>query len=89
MFRISHYLRDLATAERSGSYPALPARRGAVLPGPVVIWNLIRRCNLTCKHCYALSADHEYSGDAQRETDWNMVIMRNEHFTADKNQNRG
>jgi DNA-binding Lrp family transcriptional regulator len=22
-------------------------------PGPVVIWNLIRRCNLTCKHCYA------------------------------------
>ncbi|MBP7523054.1 MAG: heme d1 biosynthesis radical SAM protein NirJ [Leptothrix sp. (in: Bacteria)] len=63
MFRISQYLRDLATAERSGSYPALPARRGAGLPGPVVIWNLIRRCNLTCKHCYALSADHEYSGE--------------------------
>ncbi len=63
MFRISQYLRDLATAERSGSYPALPARRGAVLPGPVVIWNLIRRCNLTCKHCYALSADHEYAGE--------------------------
>src|SRR3990167_2955558 len=31
--------------------------------GPVVIWNLIRRCNLTCKHCYALSADHEYEGE--------------------------
>ena len=30
---------------------------------PVVIWNLIRRCNLTCKHCYALSADHDYAGE--------------------------
>jgi len=63
MFRIPQYLRDLAEAERTGSYPALPARRGAGLPGPVVIWNLIRRCNLTCKHCYALSADHEYAGE--------------------------
>ncbi|MDP2019542.1 MAG: radical SAM protein, partial [Hydrogenophaga sp.] len=38
--------------------------------GPVVIWNLIRRCNLTCKHCYALSADHEYAG----ELSWNEVV---------------
>ncbi|MFI4929684.1 MAG: radical SAM protein, partial [Burkholderiales bacterium] len=22
-----------------------------------------RRCNLTCKHCYALSADHDYAGE--------------------------
>ena len=29
----------------------------------MVIWNLIRRCNLTCKHCYALSADHDYAGE--------------------------
>jgi MoaA/NifB/PqqE/SkfB family radical SAM enzyme len=29
----------------------------------VVIWNLIRRCNLTCKHCYAFSADHDYPGE--------------------------
>ncbi|HQX68420.1 MAG TPA: heme d1 biosynthesis radical SAM protein NirJ, partial [Ottowia sp.] len=28
-----------------------------------VIWNLIRRCNLTCKHCYAFSADHDYPGE--------------------------
>ena len=35
--------------------------------GPVVIWNLIRRCNLTCKHCYALSADHDYAGELSRE----------------------
>ena len=41
-------------------HPAVKARRPA---GPVVIWNLIRRCNLTCKHCYALSADHDYPGE--------------------------
>ena len=33
------------------------------LTGPVVIWNLIRRCNLTCKHCYATSADKDFPGE--------------------------
>jgi len=31
--------------------------------GPVVIWNLIRRCNLTCKHCYSISADTDFKGE--------------------------
>jgi heme d1 biosynthesis radical SAM protein NirJ len=31
--------------------------------GPVVIWNLIRRCNLACKHCYSISADHDFPGE--------------------------
>ncbi|GAA6142010.1 heme d1 biosynthesis radical SAM protein NirJ [Hydrogenophaga sp. 5NK40-0174] len=81
MFRVTQYMRELAQAVRTGTYPQ-PARRvrqqpgpantdGAspapvpsqAKPGPVVIWNLIRRCNLTCKHCYALSADHEYDGE--------------------------
>ena len=31
--------------------------------GPVVIWNLIRRCNLTCKHCYTTSADINFPGE--------------------------
>ena len=69
MFRISQYMRELAQAEQSGQYP-MPARRSGTRsapPGPVVIWNLIRRCNLTCKHCYALSADHDYSGELTRE----------------------
>ena len=60
MFRISQFMRDLASAERSGSYPAVRTARPA---GPVVIWNLIRRCNLTCKHCYSISADHDYAGE--------------------------
>ncbi len=62
MLRVSHYLRLLADAERSGELPPPRAARGPG-PGPVVIWNLIRRCNLTCKHCYALSADHDYEGE--------------------------
>jgi len=32
-------------------------------PGPVVIWNLIRRCNLTCLHCYSISADKDFPGE--------------------------
>jgi heme d1 biosynthesis radical SAM protein NirJ len=60
MFRVSHFMRLLADAQRCGAM-ALP---GVHRPsGPVVIWNLIRRCNLTCKHCYALSADHDYDGE--------------------------
>ncbi len=31
--------------------------------GPVVIWNLIRRCNLTCLHCYSISADRDFPGE--------------------------
>jgi Fe-coproporphyrin III synthase len=31
--------------------------------GPVVIWNLIRRCNLCCKHCYSISADTDFPGE--------------------------
>jgi Fe-coproporphyrin III synthase len=31
--------------------------------GPVVVWNLIRRCNLTCRHCYSASADREFQGE--------------------------
>ena len=60
MFRISQFMRLLADAERG---VAIPPPRRARAPGPVVIWNLIRRCNLTCKHCYALSADHDYPGE--------------------------
>ncbi|MBK7613151.1 MAG: heme d1 biosynthesis radical SAM protein NirJ [Burkholderiales bacterium] len=60
MFRISQYMRELALAETTGHYhPVHSGKPG----GPVVIWNLIRRCNLTCQHCYALSADHDYAGE--------------------------
>ncbi len=34
---------------------------------PVVVWNVGRRCNLKCIHCYAHSADTEYSGELTTE----------------------
>ena len=55
MFRLSQYLHAL-TDKKPLVAPSKP-------PGPVVIWNLIRRCNLTCKHCYATSADKDFPGE--------------------------
>lgn len=55
MFRITQYMRELVAPT-----PLEPTRKP---PGPVVIWNLIRRCNLTCKHCYSISADTDFPGE--------------------------
>jgi heme d1 biosynthesis radical SAM protein NirJ len=55
MFRISEYMRELKNPSEIG------VKRNP--PGPVVIWNLIRRCNLTCKHCYSISADKDFPGE--------------------------
>lgn len=30
---------------------------------PVVVWNITRRCNLKCQHCYMSSRDVEYPGE--------------------------
>jgi len=56
MFRLSHLVRSLVA-------PAATPRPRSAPTGPVVIWNLIRRCNLTCKHCYSLSADTDFKGE--------------------------
>jgi heme d1 biosynthesis radical SAM protein NirJ len=55
MFRLSQFLREL-----DAPTPAAP-RRGP--PGPVVIWNLVRRCNLACRHCYSASTDKDFAGE--------------------------
>ncbi|RTZ58383.1 MAG: heme d1 biosynthesis radical SAM protein NirJ [Gammaproteobacteria bacterium] len=55
MFRISQFMQELKSPT-----PAGPRRHP---PGPVVIWNLVRRCNLTCKHCYSISADVDFPGE--------------------------
>ena len=51
MFRISRFMRELVRQA--------PLAPRAAAAGPVVIWSLIRRCNLTCMHCYSISADIE------------------------------
>ncbi len=55
MFRISQFMQELLNPEPLGP------RRAP--PGPVVIWNLVRRCNLTCKHCYSISADKDFPNE--------------------------
>lgn len=34
---------------------------------PVVVWNVTRRCNLRCVHCYSHSRDQEYAGELNHE----------------------
>lgn len=59
MFRLTHYLKEVHTPTPLG-----PHRQP---PGPVVIWNLIRRCNLLCKHCYSISGDVDFPGELSTE----------------------
>ena len=59
MFRLTQFLQEVREPS------PLRERRGP--PGPVVIWNLIRRCNLTCKHCYSISADTDFPGELSTE----------------------
>jgi heme d1 biosynthesis radical SAM protein NirJ len=59
MFRVTQFQQELRNPGPIG-----PKRQP---PGPVVIWNLIRRCNLTCKHCYSISADKDFPGELSTE----------------------
>ncbi len=59
MFRISQFMQEIAQPTPLG------LKRNP--PGPVLIWNLIRRCNLTCKHCYSSSADKDFPGELSTE----------------------
>ncbi|SEL05100.1 heme d1 biosynthesis radical SAM protein NirJ [Colwellia chukchiensis] len=55
MFRISQLLKTF--------HQDLPANKAHKMPGPVVIWNLIRRCNLRCQHCYSTSLDIDFKDE--------------------------
>ena len=55
MFRVTQFMQEVTQPTPLG-----PKRNP---PGPVVIWNLVRRCNLTCKHCYSISADKDFKGE--------------------------
>lgn len=67
MFRISRYLHALeAPGNNAQKPPAMPT-------GPVVIWNLVRRCNLTCRHCYATSADKDFPGELDTQAVYDVM----------------
>jgi heme d1 biosynthesis radical SAM protein NirJ len=58
MFRLSQFMREIEN----------PTPVRDLKPsGPVVIWNLIRRCNLNCLHCYSLSTDVDFPGELSTE----------------------
>jgi len=56
MLRVSRYMQEMVR-------PTPATGRRAEPPGPVVIWNLVRRCNLACMHCYSISADVDFPGE--------------------------
>ena len=60
MFRLTQYMRELVA-------PTPVRQRGAGPVKPVVIWNLTRRCNLRCRHCYTTSADTHFPGELSHE----------------------
>jgi heme d1 biosynthesis radical SAM protein NirJ len=62
MFRLSQYMHELLAPE-----PPEPRRRRSGPVKPVVIWNLTRRCNLRCRHCYTSSADVAFPGELTHE----------------------
>ncbi len=59
MFRISQLLKTV--------YEDQPVVKARKMPGPVVIWNLIRRCNLQCRHCYSTSLDIDFKDELTTE----------------------
>jgi heme d1 biosynthesis radical SAM protein NirJ len=65
MFRLTHYLKEIADPTPLG-----PVREPA---GPVVIWNLVRRCNLKCRHCYSISGDVDFPGELTTDDVYNVM----------------
>jgi heme d1 biosynthesis radical SAM protein NirJ len=61
MFRLTEYMHQLVTPT------PVRQRRGSGPVKPVVIWNLTRRCNLRCRHCYTVSADVDFPGELSHE----------------------
>ena len=59
MLRITQYMKELRQPT------PLTDKRGPA--GPVVIWNLVRRCNLTCRHCYSISCDRDFPDELATE----------------------
>ena len=61
MFRLTEYMQQLVSPT--------PVRRrmNPETVKPVVIWNLTRRCNLKCRHCYTVSADVDFPGELSHE----------------------
>ncbi len=67
MFRLTEYMNQLVNPT------PVRMRRGDGPVKPVVIWNLTRRCNLRCRHCYTVSADVDFPGELTEEQAMNTL----------------
>lgn len=67
MFRLTEYMNQLVNPT------PVRVRRGEGPVKPVVIWNLTRRCNLRCRHCYTVSADVDFPGELTEEQAMNTL----------------
>lgn len=65
MFRLTHYMKQL--------FDPTPVRTRNGPVRPVVIWNLTRRCNLKCRHCYAVAADKPFPGELSTEEAFSVL----------------
>ena len=61
MFRLTEYMQQIV------SPTPVKKRVSSEMVKPVVIWNLTRRCNLKCRHCYTVSADVNFPGELTHE----------------------
>ncbi|MEI6986030.1 MAG: heme d1 biosynthesis radical SAM protein NirJ [Rhodospirillaceae bacterium] len=59
MMRLTRLLRGVVGTPAPLVSPVSPVTPAA----PVVIWNLLRRCNLSCSFCYSVSTDADYPGE--------------------------
>lgn len=57
------YGRQSLEGVRAEDVVRVPALRSAAQRRPVVVWNVGRRCNLHCAHCYSDSANRPYEGE--------------------------
>jgi radical SAM protein with 4Fe4S-binding SPASM domain len=69
MLSVTRLLTGTATAADALRYGRLTGDMPAHLlhfsvdKKPIVVWNLTRRCNLSCMHCYSDSHDEAYAGE--------------------------
>lgn len=73
MFRISHYMKYVVDPKLEEKTKTLSQRITNKECGPVVIWNLIRKCNLKCKHCYTNSLYQDYDGELSTNQALNTI----------------
>ena len=72
MFRLSHYMHALTEPVMA----PVRSRGFGGDPKPVVIWNLTRRCNLKCRHCYTTSSDNVFPGELEMPPTLQLLRQR-------------